>query len=142
MNSAGTHDTGSEVLFREPPPSAANQREIILRLLRTAARLGQGVSGDTLRSGYGFPQAPARIWELKNLFGYRIETTQDCVTRLATYHFRGEPPEGWQPSKHLRRKLKTADLTEQSRRNEPSRFEQVHERDIEREAPLFAGGRP
>ena len=84
-------------LFREPPPTACGQRQTILRLLRDTARLGQGVSGDTLRREYSIPQAPARVWELKNLYGFQIETRQDHATRMATYYFRGDPPEGWRP---------------------------------------------
>lgn len=84
-------------LLREPPPSAANQREKTLVLLREAARSGQGVSGDTLRYHFNIRQAPTRIFELKNLYGYRIETVQDPKTRLATYYFRGDPLADWQP---------------------------------------------
>jgi hypothetical protein len=94
-------------LFREPPPTASGQRQTILRLLREAARFGQGVSGDTLRREYGIPQAPARLWELKNLYGFQIETRQDRATRMATYYFRGDPPEGWRPpAKQARFRLK------------------------------------
>jgi hypothetical protein len=84
-------------LFREPPPTASGQRQTILRLLREAARFGQGVSGDTLRRAHGIPQAPARVWELKNLYGFQIETRQDRATRMATYFFRSDPPAGWRP---------------------------------------------
>jgi hypothetical protein len=86
-----------KTLFREPPPSATNQREKILSLLREAAPFGQGVSGDTLRYDCDIRQAPTRIFELKNEYGYRIETVQDPETRLATYFLRGDPPEGWRP---------------------------------------------
>lgn len=84
-------------VFREPPPTASGQRQTILRLLREAERFGQGVPGDTLRRAYGIPQAPARVWELKNLYGFQIETRQDRATRMATYYFRSDPPAGWRP---------------------------------------------
>src|SRR5438309_310862 len=87
----------SGVIFREPPPTAANQRQLILRLLREAAQFGQGVSGDSLRHEYRIPQGPSRVWELKNLYGYQIETHQDPETRMATYIFRGDPPPNWKP---------------------------------------------
>jgi hypothetical protein len=87
-----------QAVLREPPPSAANQCEKTLALLRDAARFGQGVSGDTLRYDHGIRQAPTRIFELKNLYGYQIETVQDPKTRLATYYLRGDPPADWQPS--------------------------------------------
>jgi hypothetical protein len=90
---ASLHDA----TFREPSPSAANQRERILSLLRDAARSGQGVSGDALRYEHKLRQAPTRIFELKNHYGYQIETLQDPDTRLATYFFRRDPPEGWHP---------------------------------------------
>ena len=87
-----------QTVFREPPPTAATQRERILTLLRDAARSGHGVSGDTLRYEHGIRQAPTRVFELRNTFGFEIETIQDADTRLATYYFRGDPPEGWQPA--------------------------------------------
>jgi hypothetical protein len=91
--------------FREPPPSAANQREKILSLLRENAPFGKGVSGDTLRYGCDIRQAPTRIVELKKRYGYQIETVQDPTTRCATYYLRGDPPVGWQPPAK-RRKFK------------------------------------
>lgn len=87
-----------QTVFREAPPTAASQRQRILALLRDAARTGHGVSGDALRYEHNIRQAPTRIFELKNQFGYEIETVQDPDTRLATYYFRGDPPEGWQPA--------------------------------------------
>lgn len=44
--------------FREAPPSAANQREKILFLLRDARRMGRGVSGDALRYQHNFGKRP------------------------------------------------------------------------------------
>ena len=86
-----------QTVFREPPPTAASQRERILALLRDAARSGHGVSGDALRYEHGIRQAPTRVFELRNTFGFDIETIQDPDTRLATYYFRGDPPEEWHP---------------------------------------------
>jgi hypothetical protein len=86
-----------QTVFREPPPTAASQRQRILTLLRDAAQAGHGVSGDALRYQHNIRQAPTRIFELKNQFGFQIETLQDPDTRLATYYFRGDPPEGWRP---------------------------------------------
>jgi len=112
--------TTTTTLFREPPPTASGQRQTVLRLLREAARSGQGVSGDTLRREYLIPQAPARIWELKNDFGVQIETRQDRTTRMATYYFRGDPPPNWKPpAKQGRFRLSTS--FQQRRREEEAR---------------------
>jgi hypothetical protein len=94
---ARKNQSALRIAFREPPPSAANQREKILSLLREARRRGQAISGDALRFEHNILQAPTRIFELKNDCGYQIETSQDPDTRLATYHLRADPPEGWQP---------------------------------------------
>lgn len=91
------HTTQERALFREPPPSARNQQERMIASLREAARFGQGISGDVFRYDFDIRQAPTRIFELKNQFGYQIETVQDPKTRCATYYLRGEPPEDWQP---------------------------------------------
>ena len=96
----------TSALFREAPPTAANQRLKALALLREAAQRGEGVSGDTLRYDFCIRQAPTRIFELKNEYGYRIETVQDPETRIATYFLRGGPPAGWrQPATQARFRL-------------------------------------
>lgn len=87
----------SSLSFREPPPTAASQRAVIARLLVEAKARGEGVSGDVLRHACNIPQAPARIWELKNQFGYQIATRQDPTTRMATYFLIAEPSTDWRP---------------------------------------------
>jgi len=144
--SPGTRQ-GSPTLFREPPPSAAKQREKILALLRDAARSGRGVSGDTFRYDFDIRQAPTRIFELKNEFGYRIETVQDPETRLATYHFRGDPPEGWRPpAKQARLRLKAPSSSEVNPTPGEDTAESEYMRRVREEQaqamPLFQAVRP
>jgi hypothetical protein len=83
--------------FREPPPTTVGQRHTILRLLRQAAMSNRGVSGDCLRFEHNIRQAPTRIFELRNDFGYGIRTEQDQTTRCAVYFFVNEPPANWNP---------------------------------------------
>jgi hypothetical protein len=130
-------------LFREPPPTASGQRQRILCLLREAARSGQGMNTDTL-GDLGIKMPATRVWEPKNWYGFRIETCQDRVTRMATHYFRGDPPEGWHlPSKQARLRLEAgAEPASAAREAELAHFEKTHRADLEREAPLFAERRP
>jgi hypothetical protein len=93
----------STIEFREPPPSAANQREKILALLRQAGN--RGVSGDVFRYEFRIRQAPTRIYELiKN--GYVIESRQNPKTRVAIYRLVAEPREKLEWQHYPRRQRK------------------------------------
>lgn len=96
------------------------QRDRILRLLVEAH--GEWVPLPQILA-LGVAQYNARIFELRRL-GFNIEnrSESDTVTGVRRSWFRLSPSA--------------------VRQGEPSCFEQAHRKDLEREAPLFAGGRP
>jgi hypothetical protein len=65
---------------------------------------------------------------------------RDRATRVATYHFRGDPPEGWRPpAKQARFRGKAgAEPDSAAWEDELAHFEKTHRANLEREAPLFA----
>lgn len=105
-------------------PNAKTQRDRILGLLIEAR--GEWVPLPDILA-LGVAQYNARIFELRRLnfnIGNRSEIDPETGARRSWFRLRNLP----EPTVKAQ--------------HQPSRFEQTHQKDLERNAPLFAGERP